>query len=492
MFGIDISKLNPIPRIVNRELVGIDFSGNALKLAHAKISPNRSEILNLKSRDITGLPEDDISKIISICFNELEAKNPDIINTIPTQSVITKNIEIPSVDPKEIKEIINLQAGRHTPYSREEIIVDYIDIGTYKHSYTKILLVIVARNVVKRQFAVLDKAGLKLERVFFAPEGLGSLTAKILKIETEDSPVSIVHIDEGFTDFSVVFKNKVVFIRSIPIGVIHLMGEKEKYQIRFLEEIKRSLEAYQSENIEKSPNMLVLMGAVEELKDLEMILNNTLHLPTRGMPYFKNLMVSDQALKAASLAKRLSFLNVIAPLLSWEEMKVDLVPEEIKLKRSFEDRGRDLVKTGIFILAVFVLAFSILISKIYFKNIYLKNLNTKYETLNRQAQVLEKDFSRISLIKNYLSNRGFSLEILSELYNLIPLDLELSDIRFDEQNKFSIRGTAESMSCVFSFVDNMEKSKYFKDVKTKYTAKRKDGLKDVTDFEITSFLSKPH
>ena len=277
MFRIDVGKLNPISRIVNRELVGIDFNENTVKFAHAKISPNRSEIVNLKSCNIGGLPEDDIPKIISASFNELKAKNPYIINTIPSYLVITKNIEIPSVDPKEIKEIIDLQAGRHTPYSREEIIVDYINVGTYKHTYTKILLVIVARNVVKRQFAILDKAGLKLERVFFAPEGLGCSAAKILKIETEGSPVSILHIDEIFTDFSIVFKNKVVFIRSIPIGVTHLMGEKEKYQKRFIEEVRRSLEVYQSENIEKSPNLLVLTGAIEELKDLEIMLNNTLH-----------------------------------------------------------------------------------------------------------------------------------------------------------------------------------------------------------------------
>jgi len=490
MSGIYDGKLNLLSRIVNRELVGIDFSGNVLKLAHAKISPNRTEIVNLKSRDISGLSDEDISNIISASFNELKANNPALINTIPSQLVITKNIEIPSVDPKEIREIINLQAGRHTPYSREEIIADYIDIGTYKHSYTKILLVIVPRNVVKRQFAVFDKAGLKLERVFFAPESLGCLAAKILKIQTEGSPVSVLHIDEGFTDFSVVFRNKIVFIRSIPIGVMHLMDEKEKYQIRFLEEIKRSLEAYQSENIERSPNMLVLTGAVEELKDLEMFLNNALHLPARVIPYFENLEVSAQALKARSLARRLSFLNVIAPLISWEEMKVDLVPEEIKVRRSLEERGRELIKTGIFILVVFVGIFFILISKIYFKSIYLKGLNIKYEALNGQAQALEKDFSKVSLIRNYLSDRGFSLQILDELYNLVPLDLELSDIRFDEQNKFSIRGTAESMSSVFSFVDTMEKSKYFKDVKTKYTAKRRDGMRDVTDFEISSFLSR--
>lgn len=483
-------KLNSLFSITGQELVGIDFCGNTLKIVHAKISANKKKIVNLLSRDITGLSDDDISKVIATTFSELKAKKPEIINSIPAHLVITKNIEIPSVDSKEIKEIVSLQAGRHTPYSREEIIVDYLDLGAFKSSYTKILLVIVERNVVKRQFAILDKAGLKLERMFFAPEGLGLSTERILKIDSEDSPVSVLHIDESVTDFTIVFKKKVVFIRSIPIGAMHLVGEKEKYETRFIDEVKRSLEVYQSESIEKNPNMLVLSGAIEELKDLEIILNSTLQLPVSGISYFKNLMVTEQALKEASLAKRLSFLNVIAPLLTWEEMKVDLVPGEIRLKKALQEKGRDLIKTCIFTLVAFVFVFSILISKIYFKIIYLQNLNSKYQNLNQEAQVLEKDFSKISLIKNFLSDRGFPLEVLVELYDLVPLDLELSDIRFDEKNKVAIRGTAESMSTVFSFVDIMEKSKYFKDVKTKYTAKKKEGQKDLTEFEITSLLSK--
>jgi Tfp pilus assembly protein PilN len=93
------------------------------------------------------------------------------------------------------------------------------------------------------------------------------------------------------------------------------------------------------------------------------------------------------------------------------------------------------------------------------------------------------------MIKNYLLKRGFALEVLTELYNIAPLDLELSDISFDEQGKFSIRGTSESMSIVFSFVENLAKSKYFKNVKTKYTTKRKVGIKDFTDFEIICQLN---
>lgn len=491
MFGINVRKLNLLSGIANRELIGIDSSGNSLKLAYVKVSPgNRGEVVNLFSRNITGLTEDDISKIIVACLKELKPKRPEIINIIPSHLVITKNVEIPSTDPAEIREIINLQAARHTPYSRDEIIVDYIDLGTHKHSYTRILLVIVARKAVKMQFEILDKTGFKSERVFFAPEGLAWFVSKILRLDTADSPLNLIHIDEGFTDFAIVLRDKLLFIRSIPIGAQHLVGEKEKYQVKFLEELRRSLEVYQNEDIEKNPNMLVLTGAVQGLEDLEAVLRDTLHLSIRNIPYFRSLPVSNEILKTTSLAKDLSFLGVIAPLLAWESMKVNLIPEEVKLRKLVEERGRDLIRTGILGLAVFVLIFLILISKVYFKTVYLKNLNSRYQTLNQETQKLEVDFTKVSLIKNYLTNRGYHLEVLAELSDLTPLDLELNDIRSDEQARFSVKGTAESMSTVFSFVDNMEKSKYFKDVKTKYTRKRKDGLRDVADFEITSLLDK--
>ena len=101
----------------------------------------------------------------------------------PAHLTIAKNIEIPSLDPDEIKEIIDLQAGRHTPYSRGEIIIDYINIGTYRENYTKILLVIVTLSVVRRQIEILAKAGLITEKVFFAHA--------LLKIPLHQSMVAI-------------------------------------------------------------------------------------------------------------------------------------------------------------------------------------------------------------------------------------------------------------------------------------------------------------
>lgn len=481
---------NPLSRMGNPELLGVDISDGSLKLAHLKITTHKCEVANLFNRDISGLSNDDISKIIKGYLNELKIKNARIINIVPLHLVITKNIEIPSTKPQEINEIINLQAGRHTPYSREEIIVDHINIGTHKQNYTKILLVIVAGNIIKRQLEILGSARMNLEKIVLASESLAWSAPSILKVDTKNAPVNIIHIDERFSDFVIVFKNKPIFARSIHIGALHIIEDRERCMSRFVEEMQRSLEAYQSEDIEKTPNRLVLTGAIDDLKGLEAILSDNLHLPINAVSYLQNLTVSNRALKVTEEMKHSSFLNVIAPLLTWEDLKINLLPEEVKLRKSLEARGRELIKTGVYILTIFVLIFSILISKIHFKSAYLGKLNKEFQSLGKDAQELELASSKINLIKKYLVNRGYSLGILTELYRVIPIDLKISEIKYVAQNQLSIKGTAGSMSTVFSFVDSMEKSEYFKEVKTKYTTKRKDGERDVTDFEIICLFEK--
>jgi large-conductance mechanosensitive channel len=257
-----------------------------------------------------------------------------------------------------------------------------------------------------------------------------------------------------------------------------------------VDELKRSLEAYLGGDIEISPNMLILTGAEEEIKGIEALLNNTIHLPVKTLFYSSIFNISELARGVMFKARQTSFFDVIAPILNCSEMKIDLVPEEARVRRSIEERGKDLIKTGIFILTIFIVTFFILASKIYFKGAQLNKLESKYSAINREAQTLEKDLAKVGLVKNYLTSRGYSLEVLTELHSLVSDDIELNEIRYDG-DKFSVKGTADAMSSVFSFVDRMEKSKYFKDVKTRYTAKRKDGLKDVTDFEIVALTENP-
>ncbi|MFH1478835.1 MAG: pilus assembly protein PilM [Candidatus Omnitrophota bacterium] len=488
MFKLPI--FNTLNKVTATDLVGIDFSGNKLKFIHIKASPGKEELINILTHDINSLSDIELSNTIKALFAKLGTKNPEIIAIVPSYMVITKNIEIPSTDPREIKEIINLQASRYTPYSREEVMVDYIPIDTYKHSYTKILLVIIARNIARRTFEILESINIKPKKIFFSSEGLASFIPKKLNIDTLVTPKGIIHIDEDSSDFIVSFKNRPIFIRNIPVGAQNLSEGTEDSKLKFIEEIKSSMEGYQSEDIERPPDRMVLTGAVEGIEYLEPLIKERFNIDITTMHYFRNVNISENILKLLPI-KGVSFLSLISSLVMRSENAIDLIPEEIKLRKTFEERSKELIKAGLFVITIFVLVFSILITHIFFDNTRLSKLNEIYTPLKKEAKSLEESFERVSLIKNYLFNRGYSLEVLTELYNIMYLDIELNDIRYDDATgKFSIKGTAESMSRVFSFVDNMENSKFFKDVKTRHTTRRKSGMKDVTDFELNCILEK--
>ena len=107
--------------LVNKDFIAIDLSSHDLKIAQVSVSAGRKEIVNLATHRIQDLSEEEVAKIIKEMFKELQVTRPRVVGVIPSFLTITKNIEVPSRDSQEIREIINLQASRHTPYSREEI-----------------------------------------------------------------------------------------------------------------------------------------------------------------------------------------------------------------------------------------------------------------------------------------------------------------------------------------------------------------------------------
>jgi len=480
--------VNVFSHIGIKDIISISLSGDNLKLAYAKISPTRKEIVDLVSYDIQGLSDEDIVKSIRASLDSLKLSSPEVIITIPSHATIAKNIEIPSLDTREIKEIVDLQAGRHTPYARDEIIIDYLSIGAYRENYTKILLIIVTLSIVRRQVDILEKAGLRIDKVYFTPEMIARVTGDIYKSLKQKSIQTLVHVDAHFTDFMVIHEGDVSFVRSIPIGKQHLVSEKERYQMRFVEEVKKSLETYQSEDVGPVPEDIILTGAINDGEELQELLHNMLYMPIKYFPYLAHVPLSSEELKKSLTTGQDSFFDVIAPVINPTRARINLIPEEIHLRQKFEEKSKDLVTAGVFILTVLAMLCLTLISKIFFQSTYLKNLNDKYAPVIESSKKLEKNFTEMRLVKRELKGRKTAINILAELYNIIPTDIQLSGIKFDVKGRFSIEGNSRTMGTVFLFIGDMEESKYFKSVESKRTTKRKEGDQEIVDFEIVCTL----
>ena len=478
--------------MINREqdYINVALTKGELKVAYLKISSGDRRVIDVVKRDLREVPEEELPKILQSVLKELRVKRCRAIYTISSNVVTTKNIEIPSLDPDEIRSIIDLQAGRHTPYSREEILVGYITIGVFQRNYTKVLLIIANRDQIKQQLAVFDEAGLKVEKVLFAPEGIALFYAQALNIKPEDLPVGIIDVAGQSTDFVVQYNRTVATCRNIPIGMAQLVKEGQPAQDKLIEELLRSLEAYQNEDINKLPETFILSSDDAKIKELQPVLQEKLKANVKIMPYLDRIKASQPVmLKFVSEYSDDSFLDVIAMSSTMNELQVDLTPDELKVQRAIEEKGREMIKSAIYALVLLVLICGMFFSKLYFKDVYLEQLKDEYVKKRRAVAILDRVAQKTQIVKDYVNSRLESLDALEELYRLTPDDIYLNSVLLDENGTISIQGISESMSRVFNFVSDLEDSELFKSVKTKSTTAKKDRGKDVAAFEIAFKLT---
>lgn len=471
------------------DIVAVELDDNFLKIAHLQAKALKKEISHVVVHPVQNMLEDGIVLLIKQSIDKFKINDPRVLLMVPLPLVITRNIEIPSQDPNEIKEIVNLQASRHTPYARAEIIVDMLNLGVVRERYSKVLLVIVPKETVNRQIQILDRAGLKLQKVAFPPEALATHFGRILDKDIKDEVVAIIHVDEAFTGFTIIKDGKALFVRGIHIGSTQLAEDREAYLDRFQDELEKSLESYATDEIGTPPKAGILTGVFSQIPDMDEIISEALEIPIRKQSYSEAFAFSEEAKLAIHSSTHASFLNLLSTASLAEKLKVDLTSEEKRLKIALERRAKEMFKIGIVTMIIFSLLFVNVMTKISFKRAYLKQITTHYLPVRDSARQLEQMLAKTELVKAYLVSRGASLETLTELYDATPLDVRLTEIKYDESaGKFSIKGTSAVMSSVFTYVSELDKSSIFKNVKTKGVNSRNEGGRDVADFEINAMI----
>jgi len=470
----------------NKDYLAISSVDECLKFAHVRVTPTDKQIVGVVKKDLRGIAPEEWPGIAKALVSELGVSKPSAIYVLSASAVTTKNIEVPSIDPVEIKSIIDLQAGRHTPYSREEILIGYINIGVFQRNYTKVLLVIVNRDQILKQVNILMQAGIKIEKVVFAPEATALFYAQVMKIKTDDLPVGIIDVSHDTTDFMVEWNKTIVTSRSIPVGMDQLIKEGEAAREKLLAELGQSVEVYQNEDIGKPPSQYILTCDDAKLQELQPAFMDKLKTNINVVPFLDHMTASQPVmLKLVSEYNDDSFLSVITAGMMLDQLRLDLTPDEIRSQRAMEEKGRQIIMLAIYGLIILVLVCAISFSKIYFRSVYLDKLKKDYAVKQKVVKVLDNVAQKTRIIKDYTSDRLVTLDTVKTLYDLIPEEMYLQSITFEDNGSILIQGVSESMSRVFNLVTALEESPLFKSVKTKSTSTKQERGKDVAVFELS-------
>ena len=477
-------KTDTRPAKLGKTIVVAEISSEWLKLVQAEQTGRGPAITQVHLQRIDG-GSDAASGVVKQAVQSCRLAKGPVIGCLPRHAVNVRLLDLPSADPKEIADMVDLQVGKQTPYSRDEIVFDYRPIGVGKEGYTRVMLVIAQRSVVRQKFHVLEEAGLDVQRMTIATEGLRNwfVAARPSADGAGELAWVVLDIDAAYTEFSVACGGEVVFSRSISIGASHLFADASgvKWKETFLQEVRRSLDGYRSEAAGRKVAGIVVTGAGPRIEGLEKDLGAAFDLEAVAVPPLQPVqtpkalpVLEDPAYRSLSIAPLIGI--AIAPL----SLSLDLTPDAVRLRRTLERNARNLTWLGIEIMLALMLASVFAVGRYLRKDAHLNRLRDAAAQVGREAEAVEAMRLKSNLIKERLEPKYAALTVLRELETTMPESVYLTSVQLEDRQVL-LRGSTEVGSDVLKYVRALEASPVFADVKSSSSRR---------DFEITCSLEK--
>jgi len=464
----------------------LEIDSDWIKIVQAQPFGKELKISNIIAEKITPSTDDETPDRVSALLKGLKINQNFFTVSIPHQLAVIKNLELPSVNPAEVKDMVELQIGKQTPFTKDEIIYDYTIADTNAEGYSRIILVIVHQDVVRSCLKTLSRAGLKTEKIVLGSEGLLAWHNLACKEKIDDKPYALIDVDYDKSDFTIILKENIIFCRNISIGFSQSLEAPDEFREKFMEEINHSIFAYHSEMINEEISKMVITGAEMLAANLDKdVLKAVVGLPVEIVPQTENMLLTKECRnKYSNIAKNISVSSLFGLVLNPAGAKLNLIPQQLQIEKGVREKGRDLYFFGIYLAFILATALSVFLGRMYTKEQYLKEL--KRETLKVQEKVgrISHMIEETEGIKIRTDTKNLVLNFIFEKHKVVPPDIYLTSIRFNGKDRLTIRGVSAVMSEIFRFLNVLEESKYFLDVKTKFVTTRKVKGKDMTEFEI--------
>ncbi|MBI3322555.1 MAG: pilus assembly protein PilM [Candidatus Omnitrophica bacterium] len=454
-----------------------------LKVLHASGRGANRKVDALLAHPIAGMSEEEVHAWLKQAWTERGLEPGEVLLANPSHLTTVRLFALPSTDPNEIRDIVELQAEKHTPYAKEEILTDFLVVESDRSGYSRVLVVISHQDVVHRGLRLVEAMGWPLHRVGFELEGL---IHWFRAGQPVDSDTLVVDIDSETSTLLILQGGRPCYYRSLGIGSKQLAEDPTGGPARMLTEVQRSLETFEQEGQNIKAARVVLTGQAGRFPDLGASLQQALSLPSAVVPSTEKSSLAERALKDAEQAQQVSLASLLG--LAMGPGEVDLTPKTIKLHRTFEVRSRALVRVGCQLIGVLLLLSMLAVGKSYKAERYHAWLRTQYEEVGREAGSISEFVDQMKVVEAWLEGGGELLESVVELYRYTPESMRWSALAYTRGEQVSLRGTAPEIPQVFDMVAQLQRSPVFSSAEARRTTKKKVGEEDVTEFEIVCGL----
>jgi hypothetical protein len=449
----------------------VQISDQHLKMAVARPAGPRFEVKESFAERIDTLSDEEITQRIRLFLKEQKSPPSSAIISLVRNSVTVRNLHLPSQDPAEIAQMVDLHILRIMPYKKEDIISGFRTLGLDERGYTRVILAIVKIAIVRRLVGIVEQGGLSISRIVLGSYGTWHRIAVQAQEPGPGALVLALDVDCCFTDFLIFSSSDLLFSRCINIGARALGDGGEAGSIKFIGELKQSLVMFYNEEINRKPARVLVCGA-QCPEALIRSIESELQAPVMDLGGSGREEARDAAMAS---------IEGISPD---DQGMIDFILPEVQMRQALRKSTRDLIILGTAVTYALTLIFGFYWGRIYIQENYLHRLEQEALSRKKELGSLPEELKKIEFVTKNLAERQAPLYLLSQLEVVTPAGVAVKGFTLDEKKKVALRGQAESMADVFRLVDNLTKQGAFKDIQTRSTRQKKVNDKELTDFEL--------
>lgn len=406
------------------------------------------------------------SKIIkSACQEKKIGFRNNFLTLIPRSQVTIKSFELPSTSANEIKQMVNFQLQNSLPYRLENLIIQNLMYPSSKEGYLQVKTVVVQKELIENLIEIFKLSTIKVSRIDLSSVVLINRFKMVYKREAFFKETSLlIDIEGEGIDFVFIRNGQILLSRGVLLN-------KDNFKEDFLREIKKSLSLF-SHKFQDKLLLILLWGRRPDLSNLADLISGHTDLEV-------------QVKESENLLKSLAYSTYE------EKEKINLLPDLVREKQRHNLKRKNFLRIILFIAVIFIFLITGLFFDFKEKQKQLTDINYQIEQIKSDAVEIQQ---KKLIIESALMNQAKtlqSLEILGELYSITAPGIFFSSFSLTPAESAIIKGQAEELDKILEFVSKLESSSLFENVELKYTSKRRLKEKEIIDFEIAFFISRP-
>ncbi len=440
----------------SRQAAVLEITPRAAKVVVAS-STNPLQIERVNASTLADHTGDALAAVKALLEQPLGVKEVGVLFGREVFSL--QRLELPSVNPKEISSMLELQLGKLTPYPRTDILYSYMPIGSLREGYTTVLLAISPKTLIDEILQYCKSKGLSAQWVGVSTEGLEAWwsASRTGTPVAEGQLMVVIDVDFASTDCAILSPNhQLLFTHSIPIGAEQL-ATNEQSKLRWLGELIRLPRILVHEDVKGQIGRGVMAGITEGLDSIiEQIMNQwgvTIDVldPLR--------MAASESIRSKAKLTKVSYTAAIGALKLGKAPRLDLIPHEARVTQALHTRSKDLEQLVMNLAVVLFLVVLLLGQRMWLLGRYQAALKERLAPLEEKAAAVQSQQNNMQQLQQWLDPSRAALGVIQAVALAADPAITVTQLSFKAGEPVKIRGSAATSQAPYEFLERLKKQK---------------------------------